>query len=278
MRRRVAVAWHASFSMHRSCPVFRLRAAPLVGVDRRDVNNFGHGVAHRHRRPHRPGRAAGGVHVAAHPQAGVRHPTVGADLADASIGLHVLAGRAHHRHRDQRDLARPRQRGPVAVRHLRRRRRDRAARHVRLLPGICGRVAATTAETAQAQGEEATPRSAKSAEDDETCDRRRDRGRDGDVGPEEPEREESAEDETPAEVTADRSRTRRRGGDVDCRRGGIDGAGRASHRRDKPVEHEDPDTDEADATAGRLRNRRPSGKSSPSRRRRRSRGGVAVED
>ena len=142
----------------RRCLVLLLRAAALAGAARRYLHDAGHGAAHRHRRTDRPRRAAGGVHAAAHPQAGVRHPAAGADVADASIALHVLAGRADHRHRDQRDLARPGQRGPMAVRHLRRGRRDRLARHVRLLPGICGRTAAAPAETAEAQGEEATPR------------------------------------------------------------------------------------------------------------------------
>ena len=122
-------------------------------------------------------------------------------------------------------------------------------------------------------------RGRKSAEDDETLDEGATAAEAEKSEPEEPEREESADDETPAEVTADVeaepaaeevTSTAEEVGSTAREEPPID--------EDKPVEHEDPDTDEADAPAGGLRNRRPSGKSSPSRRRKRSRGGVAVED
>ena len=139
----------------RRCVVLLLRPAALAGVDRRYLHDTGHGTAHRHRRPRRPGCAAGGVHAAAHPQAGARHTAVGADVTDRVDRAARPRWAAHYRHRDQRDLARSGQCGPVAVRHLRRGRRDRPARHVRVLPGICRRAAAAPAETVEAQGEEA---------------------------------------------------------------------------------------------------------------------------
>ena len=54
-----------------------------------------------------------------------------------------------------------------------------------------------------------------------------------------------------------------------------------STAQEEPAVEDEPAAEESgdrDAPSGRLRNRRPSGKTSPSRRRRRSRGGVAVED
>jgi hypothetical protein len=54
-----------------------------------------------------------------------------------------------------------------------------------------------------------------------------------------------------------------------------------STAQEEPAVDDEPAAEESgdkDAPSGRLRNRRPSGKTSPSRRRRRSRGGVAVED
>ena len=69
-------------------------------------------------------------------------PQLALTLRTASIVLHVLAGlliigTAISEIWLDLDSA-----GPVAVRHLRRGRRDRPARHVRVLPGIRGRAAA----------------------------------------------------------------------------------------------------------------------------------------
>ena len=158
MGRTVAVVWHASFSIAAGVVYFFFvlpRWPELLGDT---LPHAWHRAAHRHRRPDRPCRAACGVHAAAHPPAGVRHTCAGAETAYV-VDRAARVGRcADHRHRDQRDLALHRQRGSVAVRHLRCRRRDRPARHLRVLPGVCGRTAAASAQTAEAQEGQAEPR------------------------------------------------------------------------------------------------------------------------
>ena len=79
-------------SCHCRCPVLPVRPAALVGADGRHGAHPGHRHAHRHRCPDRPGRAAGGVHPVAHPQAGVPHAPACPEAAHWSIALHVLAG------------------------------------------------------------------------------------------------------------------------------------------------------------------------------------------
>ncbi len=78
-------------------------------------------------------------------------PQLALTLQTGSVVAHVLAKRADRRHGDQRNLAEPGQRRPVAVRHLRCRGRDRGARHLHLLPIVRRRAAAASAETAEAQ-------------------------------------------------------------------------------------------------------------------------------
>jgi hypothetical protein len=178
-------------------------------------------------------------------------PQLALTLRTSSIALHVLAGCADHRHRDQRDLVQRRQRGSVAVRHLRRRRRYRAARHLRVLPGLCGRAAAASAQATQAQkGQTGPPRSRKAAEE------AADEAPEADEVTTEDETEDSSEsDEKPAEVTAETAEPE------------------STADEPEPTAQEEPAvedevSDEAPSTNGRLRNRR----------RRRLRGGVAVED
>ena len=136
-------------------PLLLLRATALARADGRHLAHPRHGGADRRRGLDRPGRAAGGVHLAAGPQAGVRHAAARADPADLLDRCPCAGRRADCRHRDQRDLAEPRHRGPVAVRRLRRGSRHRAPRHLRVLSVIHRRVAAATAETTQAQEREA---------------------------------------------------------------------------------------------------------------------------
>ena len=116
MGRKVAMLWHASFSIGAGVLYFYFalpRWPELVG----DISACGRDrAADRHRRADRPGRSAGGVHPVAHPQAGAGHPATGAvdqDLVDRG----PRAGRgADHRHLDQRDLAQPGYSRTVVVR------------------------------------------------------------------------------------------------------------------------------------------------------------------
>ena len=66
----------------RRCPLLLLRAAPLVRADRRWPPTPWAPCCASSPAPDRAGRAARGVHAAAHPQAGVRHPAAGAVAAD----------------------------------------------------------------------------------------------------------------------------------------------------------------------------------------------------
>ena len=135
----------------RRCPLLLLRAAPNSGTDGSDVAHAGHGDAHRHRRPDRSGRAAGGVHAAAHPQARVRHPCAGAEAAHPLDRPSCTGRRTDHRRGRQRDLAVSEHGRAMAVRYLRRRGRCRRARDLRFLPGLRGRAAPAAAQTGEGQ-------------------------------------------------------------------------------------------------------------------------------
>jgi hypothetical protein len=79
---------------------------------------------------------------------------------------------------------------------------------------------------------------------------------------------ESESDEKPAEVTAEGAEPESTADEPE-----------PTAQEEPAAEDEAPDTGEAESTNGRLRNRRPSGEAEPTkRRRRRLRGGVAVED
>ena len=154
MGRKVAVAWHASFSIaagvlyfffvlprlpeltggtsHTLGTVLRIVTGALIGLAALPVVF----TLLRTRKPE------------------LGTPAVGADPADVVDRAARAGGRADRRDRDQRDLAQPRQRRALAVRHLRCRRGDSAAWRFRLLPGVRRRDAATAAETPEAQGEE----------------------------------------------------------------------------------------------------------------------------
>ena len=170
MGRKVAVAWHASFSIaagvlyfffvlprwpelmgdttHTLGTVLRIVTGALIGLAALPVVF----TLLRTRKPE-----FGTPQLALTP----------ADLVDRA----ARAGRrADHRHRDQRDLAQPGQRRALAVRHLRRRRGDRAARHLRVLPGVRRRAAAAAAQTAQAEGGEEGPRGRRKAAEDADAD------------------------------------------------------------------------------------------------------------
>ena len=169
------------------------------------------------------------------------------------------AGRcADHRHRDQRDLAHAGHRGAVAVRHLRRRRGDRAARRLRLLPGVRRRAAAASAEAAQAQGGRSSAAAARPPQG------RRKRRK--------PRRTiHETEDEATVATTSRRRRRRVRGGRrqepaevtaaAESRR--TSRASRSRQPRNEPETEDDRAPSEAEATNGGLRNRRPSGKIRP---------------
>ena len=276
MSRKVAVAWHASFSIaagvlyfffvlprwpelmgttsHTLGTVLRIVTGALIGLAALPVVF----TLLRTRKPE------------------LGTPQLALSLRTSSIGLHVLAGVLIIGDRDQRDLARAWTARALAVRHLRRRRRDRAARHLRVLPGVRGRAAAASAQTAQAEGGEEAASQAPQG--------RRRRG----------------ERRRPTE--ADRERRRGRGRGHRRRRravrsrgaGRVRGAGRGARRGASRGQRPKTPEDDADASRnparrrnlpteangaesanGGLRNRRASGKISL-RKRRRSRGGVAA--
>ena len=269
MRRTVAVIWHASFSIAAGVLYFFFvlpRWPELLGDTPHTLGTVLRIVAGR---ADRTGRAAGGVHAAAHSSAGVRHACAGADAADRVDRPACAGRRPDHRHRDQRDLALAGRRGAVAVRHLRRRRGDRAARRVRVLPGLRRRAAAASAEAAQAEGSPSSAAAGKASEAEQEDSRGRrtteTRGR----GPSEETADGRAESERPGR-SRPRSRRRQRSRSRRPRSGSTARKSPPSERRDRTRA-----PSEAESTNGKLRNRRPSGKTEPTRRRRRrSRGGV----
>ena len=268
MGRKVAVAWHASFSIVAGVLYFFFvlpRWPELMGTTSHTLGTVLRIVTGA---ADRPGRTPGGLHAAAHPQARAGHPAAGAQPADGVDRAARAGGRADRRRCDQRDLAQPGQRRALALRHLRCRRGDRTARHLRVLPGIRGGDAAASAQTAQAEGGEEKP--SRPPQGRGRCrrgQRRRRRtpsrkqtrpplpttSRPSAEAPAESEEQPSQE---PAEVTAETSKD----DDADA------------------VETDDSDAvNGSENTNGGLRNRRAGGKISL-RKRRRSRGGVAVDD
>ena len=271
MGRKVAVAWHASFSIAAGVLYFFFVLPRWPELTGSTTPHAWHGAAHRHGRSDRPGGAAGGVHAAADPQARAGHPAAGAEPADVVDRAARAGGRADRRDRDQRDLAQPGQRRALAVRHLRCRRGDRAARHLRVLPGVRGRDAAASAQTAQAEGgEETAVAGAARPRKTRTPTRRTPRNSATTD-------EATADDDEPSEAEAPAESERA------AERGAGRGHGREARGRRARGAESVPETDDSDelngseSTNGGLRNRRASGKIAL-RKRKRSRGGVAVDD
>ena len=280
MSRKVAVAWHASFSIaagvlyfffvlprwpelmgntsHTLGTVLRIVTGALIGLAALPVVF----TLLRTRRPE------------------LGTPQLALSLRTSSIGLHVLAGVLIIGDRDQRDLAQPGQRRALAVRHLRCRRGDRAARHFRVLPGVRGRTAAASAQTAQAEGGEEGRRRGrrKAAEEDADADSRGGRGIRATTAKTRPRpttSDEPSEAEEPAESErAGRARSLPRSRPKSPR---IDEPTTRRRRRPRPTPTTPTQVNGAESTNGGLRNRRAPGKISL-RKRRRSRGGVAVDD
>ena len=157
MGRKVAVAWHASFSIAAGVLYFFFvlpRWPELMGTTSHTLGTVLRIVT---------GAVIG---LAALPVVftllRTRKPELGTpqlalSLRTSSIGLHVLAGVLIIGTAISEIWLNLDTRGSLALRHLRRRGRDRAARHLRVLPRVRGRAAAAAAQTAQAEGGEEKP-------------------------------------------------------------------------------------------------------------------------